>query len=900
MKPRDDFQRFGIQAGNLLLGRDRDLDLIGACVEEGRQMVLVGAPGVGKTSLAIELLRRLADANWLTAMIPAAQVATIDDLAQLIAAQVVRALDASSGAVKDTTEALSTSDIEPDRQLSLAFELLSLAAAEQGKAVLVVDDVDALFANSRSADLGEIFGRKLRSMLQHAKCLSTIFLTRSDAVVREVFESRDAPLFGMTTTYRVEPFSSAASLSLMREIVEANGLQITEQALSRMQVSCGGLPLLLRMVSGAVVSSARTLDLSTIDLALAEGALAQAKDDNELVIAERLDAIRRSHRLGLDVARRLARGESPYAGEQLPNNVTRVLKNLERLGLASRPKPRKWLLTDPFLAEALRDFNPQSLAANTLTTVDESPRNLPPPDRCVRYLRNESIWNLSTHWFEPETVFRDAVYGDIRVTHLEHEILESPEFQRLRRVRQLGLAHLVYPGATHTRFEHSLGVLALSSSMIGAVLSHDAGRVSGERGDIDLNRQLEVISLTRVAGLVHDLATVPCASALEANVSPPFESYGERLKKLWLAVVTDIESRNPIKGELAPLTEGRFFNSLLHACRGEVEKEVEYPFVRDLIQGPISADSFDFTARDRRALGLNATYIASLASGMRIVDRSNDAAAFDQHIAIDLASERDESIKTQMLQHLYSLCEHSEFILNHTKARAADAMLVGAVSRWQRLRRLSGEDNGAEGEVRFLELGDDGLLEYLRSFARSAAPGPEAVGEARELEAVGHLAEGILNRRLYKRVGCVRGQPHLAPQLIEEFGDARTWHYLEAEAAKAAGILDSGRVLLLVPPSPHTKFEEILVCDEDGVGRAWDGDDPLSNAIRELDARLRNQWEISVFVAPTVRAEETARVLDWLGSRLRLRWETTYARREVSSDDGADLPSSTSAGGPSD
>src|SRR4051794_11060826 len=63
-------------------------------------------------------------------------------------------------------------------------------------------------------------------------------------------------------------------------------------------------------------------------------------------------------------------------------------------------------------------------------------------------------------------VIRDPLHGDILITALERRLVETPEFQRLYRVKQLAMVDLVFPGATHTRFLHSLGVLHVCSEMI--------------------------------------------------------------------------------------------------------------------------------------------------------------------------------------------------------------------------------------------------------------------------------------------------------------------------------------------------------------------------------------------------------------------------------------------------
>ncbi|MCK5660394.1 MAG: HD domain-containing protein, partial [Methanosarcinales archaeon] len=62
-------------------------------------------------------------------------------------------------------------------------------------------------------------------------------------------------------------------------------------------------------------------------------------------------------------------------------------------------------------------------------------------------------------------VVRDPVHGYIELDELALRLIDTPQVQRLRRIRQLGLSNMVYPGANHTRFEHSLGTMHLANSM---------------------------------------------------------------------------------------------------------------------------------------------------------------------------------------------------------------------------------------------------------------------------------------------------------------------------------------------------------------------------------------------------------------------------------------------------
>ena len=68
---------------------------------------------------------------------------------------------------------------------------------------------------------------------------------------------------------------------------------------------------------------------------------------------------------------------------------------------------------------------------------------------------------------------RDPIYGFIRLEEWEKKIIDHPSFQRLRRIKQLGITNMVFPSANHTRFEHSLGVMHLASLMFDTIVEHN-------------------------------------------------------------------------------------------------------------------------------------------------------------------------------------------------------------------------------------------------------------------------------------------------------------------------------------------------------------------------------------------------------------------------------------------
>ena len=89
-------------------------------------------------------------------------------------------------------------------------------------------------------------------------------------------------------------------------------------------------------------------------------------------------------------------------------------------------------------------------------------------------------------------VINDAIHGDFSIDGVREELLATPEMNKLSHIKQLGLAHLVFPGAHHTRFEHSLGV------------SHVGGLMSESMGLSDTDKEI-----VQVAGMLHDVGHGP-------------------------------------------------------------------------------------------------------------------------------------------------------------------------------------------------------------------------------------------------------------------------------------------------------------------------------------------------------------------------------------------------------
>ncbi len=173
---------------------------------------------------------------------------------------------------------------------------------------------------------------------------------------------------------------------------------------------------------------------------------------------------------------------------------------------------------------------------------------------------------------------RDPLWNNIRVDGPYLRLMDSAPFQRLRYVRQLGLAHLVYPGATHSRFEHALGAYHLARLTVRVL--DDAGELGAVPA---LDRKLVV-----AAALLHDIGHYPFSHALEEVGVPHHEEVAEPLI-----------AGGPIGAILREEFSADAPERILDLVRGTSEAPLQ-----GLISGSIDLDKTDYLKRDAMMCGV--------------------------------------------------------------------------------------------------------------------------------------------------------------------------------------------------------------------------------------------------------------------------------------------------------
>jgi len=422
-----------------------------------------------------------------------------------------------------------------------------------------------------------------------------------------------------------------------------------------------------------------------------------------------------------------------------------------------------------------------------------------------------------------EKIIRDPVHDVIAfrterpADALLFRLVNAAEFQRLRRIRQLGFASLAYPGADHSRYSHSLGVMETARRMLDQL-----------RRSFPIDEREELICL--VACLLHDLGHGPFSHVFE-RIS------GIDHEKLTRRIILDPES--DVHRVLI-----RFDSMLPEHVTTFMSGPARRTFYGDILSGQLDADRLDYLLRDNLMTGSRyGDYDLSWLLHALTVDPPSDRLA---------VTWKGVSAVEAYLQSRYHMYRNVYF---HKVVRSAEGMIKLALHRAKRLAvqerlawppRDSGVYKALTGQrlsiAEFTDLDDVAVLHCFKLWS-AADDVPLAA-----------LCRGLLFRRLYKTIDLTRLPPQSVPHALE---------HIRSAIAAAGG--DVAYDLFYDEPSdtPYESFAadgcgqpaEILVRDRDGRLTTFADLSPTTHALTQqlLFRRLHvaPQWEPLARASPT-------------------------------------------------
>jgi len=429
--------------------------------------------------------------------------------------------------------------------------------------------------------------------------------------------------------------------------------------------------------------------------------------------------------------------------------------------------------------------------------------------------------------------------GSVRIPQLTNiplndrveAIVDHPAYQRLRSIRQLGPTHLVYPGAVHTRFEHSLGVYGCTLDFLKSLLRNPHFADSVTESDL-----LAVLA----AALVHDVGHYPFAHSLEAlhlkgRDTPRHEDVGGAIIR---GEVDHLRGSRPL-GAILDDQWGIDPARVIRLCTGRLgdnPPDIDR-LLYSVISGAIDADKMDYLARDSHHMGVPYG---------RNYDRDRLLASLTLNADEDgIALTSKGKVPAEMfIFSRYTM--FSEAYWHHT-VRAASAMVESALAAFYSRSRLDPES--------FLEVllthGDDGLLEWLRD-------------QTPDDSATHYLIRGLVDRRrdLYKRIltlsrAYAEEDKQEAYETIYQMDASALFSLTDRIRARLSSVVDRSLhpadVIIDTPPRDKDELEPIEIVYPDARGRRHYPLHDLSRIVAGIqDDFVTVVKKIRMFVEPTL------------------------------------------------
>ena len=351
-------------------------------------------------------------------------------------------------------------------------------------------------------------------------------------------------------------------------------------------------------------------------------------------------------------------------------------------------------------------------------------------------------------------IFRDPVHNIIPFENNDNDrlllnLINTEEFQRLRRIKQLGFTELVFPGANHSRFAHSLGVMQLARLIIERI----------QRLQISISP--EQVTLVLVAALLHDVGHGPFSHAFETVSGEDHEKRTQDIIEDDSTQINQVlkEADNTLPGKLRV-----FFDSDSDV---EADADAVPAFLTQVVSSQFDADRFDYLLRDSYATG-------------------TDYGSFDlkwltEHLHLHEEKKRFYlSPKAQIAAERYVFARYHMYrtVYFHKTTRAAEVMFKLTLKRYKEL--LTNAET-PEAKRRIVENAPLSIVEAFSgdiSLTRYVSMDDHTISEFLKACAfcsdviLKNLATDLLNRRLYKAtdVSNVKGNK------IADFTEAAKSH----------------------------------------------------------------------------------------------------------------------------
>jgi HD superfamily phosphohydrolase len=366
----------------------------------------------------------------------------------------------------------------------------------------------------------------------------------------------------------------------------------------------------------------------------------------------------------------------------------------------------------------------------------------------------------------------DPIHKHIRFTKAEHDILDNQMFQRLRRIRQLAGAHLIYPSAQHSRFEHSLGTMHIAGY---------AGETLLSKGYLESEEEIQEL---RLAALLHDIGHGPFSHLFEEVLNEKNRKNHEDIGKeiILKSEISDIISRY-----------GHDPSTISNLSCGQSKIK----FLNEIIAGSLSADIMDYLPRDGMFTGTEYGNIDyhRLVTSFRVVTKN--------HLALD------RSALYSFESMLISRYEMFKAVYFHKTVRSAEVMLLHSMLLADDQLNLT--DISLEN---FLELTDENVLERIISLKHQNEIASKLAVDYRSRRLLKCVYERFLHRHdpTFKKINRDTLND-LGLRIAEEAGVSGSSVFVDSSRASSMPLTPNKKEIISVILSDRKRTYEIPVTE---------------------------------------------------------------------------------------
>lgn len=370
-----------------MIGRAADVREVSATLLGGGNLVIAGPRRTGKTSVCDAALGeaekqgcyvvaadlfRIASAAELAEVLVAATISNRSVLRRIVhqarrAGRVIADAAGTSAVVRSKAQLGEELEIafqpglaarDPERYLDYALALPARIARADGRPVIVFfDEFQEIAGPHRPYGDADALTKRMRAIFQRSEGVSYLFAGSIDHLMRDLFLPGHRALAQFGSFHELRPIDADSWVRGLRERFAADDCEADSLALARL-VELGELhPRATMLIAQKTHLTAVLLDVRAIDVGLVEQGYLAALQGDRPSHEQTVERIRQLHRLGLEVVRRVARGEPPYPN--LPRGaVRRALEELRGAAIIESRGRGDWQITNPLLRRYLAESGP--------------------------------------------------------------------------------------------------------------------------------------------------------------------------------------------------------------------------------------------------------------------------------------------------------------------------------------------------------------------------------------------------------------------------------------------------------------------------------------------------------------------------------------------------------------